>query len=125
MEIEYSFSQIASASLSVEDYGNCAIEANNDEGLFWYIVVDTRYGWTRIFTYGPINPISPQLEEKCDCSFSRMEFNSQRIIKAIDKFLNTERKKVMPITQAREVSRDNALAQCKSIVEYMKNGENF
>lgn len=125
MEIEYSYNQTATAAISLEDYGNCAIEANNDEGLFWYMIIDTQYGWTRIMTYGPINPVSPQLEEKCVCSFERMEFNGQKIVKAIDKFLNTERKKLLPITQAREISRDNALAQCRSIPEYMKNMENF
>ena len=125
MEIEYFFSQSAAASLNIEDFGNCAIEANNDDGLFWYLIIDTSLGWTRMLTYGPIDPLSPTMEESCTCSYARFEFNGPKIVKAIDRFLNTERKKIMPITQAREISRDNALAHCKSIVEYMKGFEVF
>ena len=123
MEVEYASEATFTAVLSLSDVGNCAIEANNDDGQFWYMVVDTNLGWTRIFEYGPIIPQKELMEDSCVCYFSRIEFDMKKIIKSIDSFLNKSRKGYMSITQAREISAGNALAQCKSIIEYMKSPE--
>ena len=123
--IEYSFVGQFESQLNIEDIGNCAVEANNDDGQFWYLIIDTRLGWTKIMQYGPINPQSDTFEDSCECTFSRIEFDAKKIYRVVDMFLNKTRKKLMPITQAREISRDNALNQCRSIIEYMKDTEKY
>lgn len=121
MEIEYSYTQSAAAALNVEDYGNCAIEANNDDGFFWYLVVDTALGWTRVLEFGPVSIDKEELPETFNCSYSRFEFRGPKIVKTIDKFLNRETKHLLPISQAREVGRDSALDHCPVFPQYMRS----
>ena len=125
MQIEFCRQESYLGSIDIEDYGNCAIEANNDDGLFWYLVISTSMGFVRVMEYGPIDPTSDKLEDSCICCFSRMEFDGKKVVRIIDNFLNKSRKSFSDITQAREISKDDALAQCKSLISYMKDEEAF
>ena len=48
--------------------------------------------------------------------------NERKIHKRIDEFLNTPKRN---ITQAQEVDADVFFDSCKSILDYIKNPENF
>lgn len=123
MQIEYYEQSEFLGCLEVDDFGNCAIEANNDDGEFWYLVIDTKIGYTRVMEYGPIVPNKETLEDFCGCSFTRIEWDAKKVVNIITSFLNKKRKGRLDISQAREISRESALAQCKSIIEYMKDSE--
>lgn len=125
MQIDFCKQESYIGSINIEDYGNCAIEANNDEGQYWYLIVDTCMGFVRTMEYGPIVPSLSRMEDSCVCVFSRSEFDGKKVVKKISDFLNKTRKGYMDITQAREVSRKTALSQCRSIIEYMKDPEEF
>jgi hypothetical protein len=119
---EYFYSREAIGNLDVEDIGNCSIEANDDLGNFYYIVIDTNLGFTRIFEYGPCNPDFNELPKAVGCTFNRIEFNEKQIQKRIYSFLNAPHRN---ITQAQLVDRDYALDGCKDIIEYMRDPFNF
>lgn len=119
---EYFYTKTAVGNLELEDIGNCIIEAANDEGLLFYLMISTSLGWTKIVEYGPAAPDFYELPKSCFCSFSRIEYDERKIHKRIDEFLNTPKRN---ITQAQEVDADVFFDSCKSILDYVKNPENF
>ena len=124
MQIEYAYELKAGDCLQLDQPGNCAIEANTIDGLFFYLIIDTRLGWTRIMEYGPVNPLTEGMEDSCACSFDRFEWNTKKLTKAVDTFLNKNRNKIR-IFQAKEVDRQYALSQCRSIIDFMKKEDVF
>ena len=119
---EYFFTRQAVGELDVEDIGNCCIEATNDQGMLYYLVTDTKLGWTRIFEYGPAIPDFDELPKSVYCAFSRIEYDERKLTKKISEFLNSPTRE---ITQAFEVDRDICFSNCKCINDYMENKENF
>ena len=54
MEFEYLHQIVVGDTIDIDDIGNCAINAFNDAGEEYYLVVKTVLGWTEIFEFGPI-----------------------------------------------------------------------
>lgn len=54
LNFKYFYSRSATGDLEVEDIGNCSIEANDNLGNFYYLLIETNMGFTKIFEYGPI-----------------------------------------------------------------------
>ena len=125
MQIEYDLQAEYLGCLEIEDYGNCAIEANNDDGEFFYLIIDTKIGFSRIMEYGPIVPNKDTLEDYCVCLFTRIEWDPKKVVNIIKTFLNKQRKGRCNISQAREIGKEIALAQCRSVIDYMKNSEAY
>lgn len=119
---EYFFTKQAVGELELEDIGNCYIQACNDEGLLYYLLIETNLGWTKIMEYGPAAPDFNELPKSVFCSFSRIEYDERKIIKKINEFLNDTKRN---ITQAQEVERDLLFEDCKSILEYCENYDSF
>lgn len=120
MNFEYFYTKQSIGNIEIEDIGNCAIEAFNDDGLNFYLVVRTSMGTTNIFTFGPIWLDLEMFPANVNCTFKRIEFNEKKISREIQSFLNDPKSK---ITQAFEIDTDEALSKCRSIIEYMKNPE--
>ena len=119
---EYYYTKSAIGELNIEDVGDCCIQACNDEGLFYYLLIETHLGWTKILEYGPAAPDFDELPKAFNCNFSRIDFDEKRIFKRIDEFLNN---RFRNITQAQLVSRDVLFSDCRSILEYCEVRENF
>ena len=113
---------MAIGQLDVEDIGNCAIEANDDLGIYYYLVIETYLGFTKIFEYGPVQPDFNELNKSVSCLFNRIEFNDKKISKRIYTFLNAPTRN---ITQAQMVDKNYALDGCKDIIEYMRDSTKF
>ena len=119
---EYFYTQTAVGELQIEDIGDCCIQANNDQGLFYYLLIETNIGWTKILEYGPCAPDFDELPKAVSCNFSRIEFDERKIMKRIDEFLNN---RFRNITQAQLVEREVLFADCKDLLEYCEDKENF
>lgn len=117
MEFEYFATRVVNASLSINNIGNCAIKGFNDQGEINILIIETRMGESRIFTYGPAITDFDTLPKSVNCSFQRVSFNEKKMQDIIRKFLNSP---YSAITQAIEVSKEEALAECKGIIDYMK-----
>lgn len=122
LNFEYFYSRSATGDLEVEDIGNCSIEANDDIGNFYYLLIETNMGFTKIFEYGPIQPDFDVLPKTVNCTFNRIEYNEKKIQKQIYSFLNTP---IRNITQAQLIEKEELLSNCKDIIEYMRDSTNF
>lgn len=116
MNFKYYYATTVMADIDIDDIGHCAIEAHNDIGEFWYLVIRSELGSTQIFEYGPTCHMDV-LEKAVNCSFRRIEFNEKKINKAIDSFLNNPYRN---ITCAEEIEISEALNNCDDILGYMK-----
>ncbi len=117
MEYEYFYVAQVNGTIQIEDPGNCTIQANNDDGASYYLIIETWLGITRIFEYGPTRVDVDRLLNKVTCNFTRLNYNDLKINKAIDSFLNNPHR---GITSAYEITKEEALNNCKSIINYMK-----
>ena len=119
---EYFYTKTATGQLDIEDIGNCCIQANDDQGLFYYLLIESTLGWTKILEYGPAAPDFDELPKSVTCHFSRIEFDERKIFKRVDEFLNN---RFRNITQAQIVDRNVMFEDCKSILGYCEIKENF
>lgn len=117
MKFEYLKQVVVNADIDIEDIGNCAIKAFNDEGHEYILIVETKLGSSRIFQYGPVIPDMEELPKSTNCSFKRIQFSQSKLIKTIKDFLNNP---YASITQVFEVTKEEALEDCVSFIEYMK-----
>lgn len=115
---DYFYTRTAMDTLNVENVGNCCIECANDDGLFYYLIINTSLGLTDIFTYGPIIPDINELPKNVSCTYKSIEYNEKKLEAIISDFINDGYKKV---TQAREIQIVDALNSCQDIVSYLKN----
>lgn len=104
--------------IDIADIGQFAIEANNDEGFFWYLIVRTSLGTTSIAECGPVIPDVELLPNNFKQSLTKMPFKEDKLIKAISFFLNDKSKK---ITKAIEVDINDALNQFRDFKSYLEN----
>lgn len=119
---DYFYTKTAFGQLQVDDIGDCCIQANNDEGLFYYLLIESNMGWVKILEYGPAAPDFDELPKAVTCNFNRIEYNEKQINKRIEEFLNNRYRN---ITQAQLVDREVLFADCKSILDYCVVKENF
>lgn len=113
---EYLARVVVDGDITVEDIGNCAIKANDDLGKEWYLITSTDLGWTEIFEVGPIIPDMHELPVSVIWSYRRIEYSESKISKTIDTFLNDGRRQ---ITQAQEVSKEEAKSNFRNLADYI------
>ena len=108
MIISYNGSPTFMGELDIDNIGEFAIEASNDEGMFWYYICRTLLGTTTIATSGPRIPDIELLPKTFNqCRFT-MPFNEGKIFKDVSKYLNDFTKK---ITRAEVIPIDDAVEQ--------------
>lgn len=122
MNYEYFYTATASGDLSVENPFNCAIEANNDLGEFYYLITRTNLGFTKVFKFGPVLKNDTVLPKNSDCSFSRIEPKNRKLDKIINDFLNQQGAN---ISQAKEIDPEEAYENFVDFVAYMKDDNAF
>lgn len=99
-------------SIDIENIGDCCIEAFNDVGEAYYLVVDTQYGMTKVLEYGPfVQDIVPTF---CQVKFSQFQYSEFKIDKIIDRFLSSHN-----ITQASEKDVDEIIENLIDPKEYL------
>lgn len=111
MTFDYLERVVVEGQLEVDDIGQCVIQANNDLGEDFYLIVKTELGWTELLEYGPCVPDLTQLPMNYNIKYTRFEYNQGKIERAIDKFLNDPKR---GITQAK-------LAYVEDIREFLVN----
>ena len=119
MEIDFEYNKewLPQNTINVKDIGQFALEASNDEGYFFYLVIFTQLGISTIASAGPVIPDVEELNQGYSCSMYTMEYKEDKLIKTINNWLNDRSKK---ITQAREVTIDEALDQFRDLGEYLR-----
>ena len=105
MIFDYLRTTTALDSIDIEDIGNCCINALNDSGEEWFLVIRTWEGWTEITDYGPLLVDSDQFSSYFVYNKYGYDFSEKKISTAIDKFLNNPKR---VITQVYEVEKEFA-----------------
>lgn len=106
------------SELELGDIGNFAIEANNEEGMFWYLIIRTSLGTCSIAQCGPVIPDVSLLPDGFSQSLFKVPYKEDKVGKWISSFLNDRSKK---ITKAVEISIDEAIEQFRNLKEYLEN----
>lgn len=119
---EYFYTQQAVGQLNIEDLGNCAIEAFNDEGSHYYLVIKTQLGQSIVMEAGPFAIDIPILEKSVSVTYKRIEYNESKLKGIIEKFLNNPYRK---ITQAQEIEENDVYDNCINILDYVKENKDF
>lgn len=115
-EFEYLTRVVVEDSITIEDIGYCAVEACNDLGQFWCLVIKSDLGITEIFETGPVIPDIEELPKNCNWSYKRIAYSDSQLSKIIDKFLNDSYR---GITQAREIDMEDAKKYFRNLVDYI------
>ena len=92
-------------TIDIPDIGNTCINAFNDFGLEWYLIIDTHQGWTRIKEFGPLLVDTDSIATYFDYTMYQYEYSDKKINKVIDKFINNNKRM---ITQVFEVPKEQA-----------------
>ena len=119
MELDFDYNKqwLPQNTISVKDIGQFAIEASNDEGYFFYLVIFTQLGICTIASAGPVIPDLDDLTQGYGCSMYTMEYKEDKLEKTINNWLNDRSRK---ITQANEVTIDEALDQFRDLGTYLR-----
>lgn len=116
MNFQYFVTKVVNASIEVEDMGSCAIQAFNDRGEEYNLIIETNLGVCRALTFGPVMPEFDLLPEKLHIQFERFNFSEKTVSKMINKFLNDPFKN---ITQAFTKTKEELLADLPNLRNYM------
>lgn len=116
MTFDYLMRVTVDASLDIEDIGNCAVQAYDDKGQEFILIIRTVLGVTEVVQFGPVLPDIVALPSEVSYTYKRYTFQESKIIKDIKSFLNGQRS---PITQAFTVDFDIAEKDIRNIVDFM------
>lgn len=120
MHFDYLVKLKKEESIDIENIGNCAIEVWNNLGFEWLLIIKTNEGLTEVVEYGPLLPDIKYPPANVSYTYSRFDFSESKISKRIDKFLNDGYRN---ITQAFEISRDEAASRMRNLVEFLYDCE--
>lgn len=115
--IEYNNQYVPQNLLDVEQLSSCAIEASNDDGLFYYLIIKTSLGTSTIVTCGPVVPDVNLLPDGYSVTLNRMKYDDNKVESVVIKWLNDKKK----ITDAKILPIEDAIAQIRDLGEYMQN----
>lgn len=106
--------------IEIENIGNVCIEAiNENDGLFYYLLIKTSLGTTSIFEYGPVIPDIDKLFDSYNVSFNREQYNEKKLKIFISKWLNDRMKKITAANIIEEkIFLDNYRDICYTIGNY-------
>lgn len=80
LNIEFNNQYVPQNFIEIESVGNVCLEAiNEDDGLYYYLLIKTSLGTTSIFEYGPVIPDIDKLFDIYSVSFVRQPFNEKKL----------------------------------------------
>lgn len=111
-QIAYNRQEVLTQSAYVEDVGNCALEAVDEDGLNHYLVIKTVDGQTFKLMFGPLLPDIIELPPAYNITYIKDEYNDTKLAKFIQgwaapkKGANFESVKQIPMEEALSLYRD-------------------
>lgn len=124
MQFEFNNQYVPQSLVEIDEIGEFGLEARNDDGYFWYMLIKTFYGTSVIATCGPVVPDIDPIPAGYTAYLDKIPYKEDKIAKTISRFLNDPKK---GITKAEVISLDDAKKQFKEICPYLKsfNGDTF
>lgn len=124
MVFEFNNQYVPQSLIEVDEIGEFALEARNDDGYYWYLIIKTFYGTAVIATCGPVIPDLSAIPAGYTAFLDKIPYKEDKLEKIISRFLNDPKK---ALTKAEEISIDEAKKQFKEIYPYLENfdGDSF
>lgn len=118
MQFEFNHQLLPQSILEVDEVGEFAIEANNDLGYYWYLVIRTILGTSIISTCGPVFPDIALLPSGFCMTLEKIPFKEEKLAKTINLFLNDRKK---GLTEARIIDVEDGINQFRELKDYLKD----
>ena len=112
MTFEYMATQTYLDSIDIDDLGNVCLNALNDNGDEYYLIVTTNLGWVEVIEYGPCTVDFNTISSYFNFNFTKFEYSDSKISKIIEKFINNDKRN---ITQVYFSDRQFALKRYKEL----------
>ena len=120
MNFEYLITTKKEQSIDIKNIGTCALDAYNDLGFEYLLIIKTREGLTEIIEYGPLIPDLEYLPANVSYTYNRIDFSESKIIKRINKFLVEG---CRGITQVFEIELEEAKEKIRNLVDFVDVSE--
>lgn len=117
--VKYNPQSVLVDSLYITDIGNCALEAVDDKGLYYYLVIITKAGSTHILTWGPIVPDIILVPKGYSESYGNESYKEDKLQKYIAKWVLGG--KGYTFTEINQIKPEEALTQYRNLGAYMKS----
>lgn len=119
MEVQIEFNQqlMPQNVINVEELGQFAIEAWNDEGYYYYLIIRTLLGTTSIASCGPVIPDVEMLPSGFTMNLDKVPYKEDKLTRTVTMWLNDRSKK---ITNAKTIEIPEAIEQFRDLKEYLK-----
>lgn len=119
MQFDFANELKATNFIDIDNIGNFALEAiNEDDGFYYYLLVKTSLGTATVTHYGPIVPDINRLPDNYSVNFERLKFNDKKMMMWINKWLNDKNRH---ITAAYIIEENQFKENYKDIKEYIEN----
>lgn len=115
----YKFERTATKEITIDDIGNCALEAIDREGAHYYLIILTSLGTTTVVKCGPIVPDVSLLPDGYTCSLERMDYDDDDIDSIIDKWTTGTKKK--SFEEITIVDKSIAINNIRDLKNYLLN----
>ena len=116
MHFDYMIQTVVGDSIDIDDVGNTALQMSNDVGEFWFMIISTELGWSKIFEFGPIVPDIEELPKYCSMQYREIQYDVRKLNSIIDKSLNAINRN---ITQVCEIPKEEAKNNMRNLVSYI------
>ena len=116
MNFEYLITVKKEQSIDIKNIGTCALDAYNDLGFEYILIIKTKEGLTEIIEYGPLIPDLKYLPANVSYTYNRFDFSESKIIKRINKFLTEGGR---GITQVFEISPSEGKDKIRNLVDFV------
>lgn len=103
MTFDYMTTIVVGDSIEIDDIGNCFIQASNDDGLFYYMWIQTYLGRTKVLQYGPLI-LGEKESDHMYCSYNKFDYSEAYIAKQISSFLTNVKYKITQVILIDDVS---------------------
>ena len=81
--IDYNLQQVLTETAYVEDVGNCALEAIDEDGLSYFLVIKTVDGRTFSLSFGPLIPDVIELPPAYSVEYIKRQYDDKKLAKFI------------------------------------------
>ena len=114
-EFKYNTQTVQIDSIEVEDIGNCALEAIDQLGRYFYFIIVTVDGWSKVITFGPVIPDIILLPTGYQSSYNYMSYADGKMQKMIKKWVLGG--KGVNFESVKQINLEEAVAQYRKAID--------
>lgn len=118
--IQFDREELLTKSFYVEDVGNCALEAVDHEGLYYYFLTRTVDGQTHTLMFGPLIPDIVELPKSYSVIYKKSDYDDEKLADAIQAWA-APKKGLKNIEELHQIKMDEALSLFIDVKDYFSN----